>query len=76
MPNRGAYDHAGDRSDRRRTVLARNKRDLAAATEIPATSAISLTELSYDCWILMMLRSAGRKRCIARVKRRPASFLA
>src|ERR1700743_4023647 len=39
------------RMDRRSTVLARIKRDLAAATEIPAALAISLTELSCDCWI-------------------------
>jgi hypothetical protein len=32
----------------RRMVLARNKRDLVAVTEMPARSAISLTELSFD----------------------------
>jgi hypothetical protein len=32
----------------RRMLLARNKRDLVAATEIPASSAISFTEPSFD----------------------------
>jgi hypothetical protein len=32
----------------RRTFLARNKRDLVAAREMPASSAISFTERSFD----------------------------
>jgi hypothetical protein len=32
----------------RRTFLARNKRDLVAATEMPASSAISFTERSFN----------------------------
>jgi hypothetical protein len=36
-------------SDRRSTVLARNKRDFVAATEIPAISAISLMGVSCTC---------------------------
>ena len=47
--DRNGDDHTVDRSDRRSTVLALNRRDLAAATETPAASAISLTELSCDC---------------------------
>jgi hypothetical protein len=43
------HDQSEDSSERRSTVLARNKRDLVAATEIPATSAISFTELQCDC---------------------------
>ena len=39
------------RSERRSVILARNKRDLVAATEIPAISAISLIEPSCTCWI-------------------------
>lgn len=36
-------------NDRRSTDLARSSRDLVAATEIPAISAISLMELSCTC---------------------------
>jgi hypothetical protein len=32
----------------RRILLARSKRDLVAATEMPARSAISFTDLSFD----------------------------
>ena len=32
----------------RKILLARNKRDLVAATEMPASSATSFTELSLD----------------------------
>ena len=32
----------------RKAALARNKRDLVAATEMPASLAISLTDLSFD----------------------------
>jgi hypothetical protein len=44
-----AHDQSEDSRERRSAVLARNKRDLVAATEIPATSAISFTELQCDC---------------------------
>jgi len=69
------FNHTADRNDRRNTVLARNKRDFAAATEIPAASDISLTEPWCVCWISMMVRSAGRKRWIALFKCRSVSFL-
>jgi hypothetical protein len=45
---RPAQDYGEGLSERRSTILARNKRDLVAATEIPATSAISLTEMQCD----------------------------
>ena len=73
---RRADDRTEGCSDRRSIVRARNKRDLTAATEIPAAPAISLTEPSSDCWISMMVRRAGRKRWIARFKSFSASFLA
>src|ERR1700733_5589420 len=72
----GAGDRIEDCIDLRSTVLARNKRDLVAATEIPAVLAISLTDASCNCWISMMLRRTGRKRLIARFKSFSASFFA
>ena len=40
--------HSLQLKDLRRMLLARNKRDLVAATEIPASSATSFTEPSFD----------------------------
>src|SRR6266403_5957092 len=49
----------------RKIFLARNKRDLVAATEMPASSATSFTERSPDWRISTTFRRVGCRRQIA-----------
>jgi hypothetical protein len=53
----------------RKIRRARDKRALAAETEMPASSATPFADLSFNWWISTTFRRRGRRRQIARLTR-------